>query len=276
MFLWVLLSAIIQGIALTSFSVPAQIYPSGVTGLARIVSDLSRDFFKFNLPFYLIYSIINVILAAIVFKHIGKLFTIFSLLQTIMTSIFSSFFKQFIVLDTPMLMSIFGGLINGIGIGIALTNGASSGGADFLSVYYSHKYHKSMWSKVFIFNCVLNVLTGLIYGWSRACYSIIYQYLSTFMISKMHKRYTHVTITVMTNLPDKVIEEVLKNTRHGITIMDGKGAYTQKDISVLYTVINTFQQDEVINSILKADPKAFINIQDTKEIKGNYYQKPLD
>ena len=80
----------------------------------------------------------------------------------------------------------------------------------------------------------------------------------------------------MSRVPDKVIEEVLKNTRHGITVINGEGAYTKENIAILYTVINAFQQDEVIDSILRADPKAFINIQDTKEIKGNYYQKPLD
>ena len=276
MFFWVLLSAIVQAIALTSFSVPAQIYPSGFTGLSRIVSDLLLDYAKINIPYFYLYFSINLILAIIVFKHIGKLFTIFSLLQTLLTSIFASFFKQIIVLDTPILMSVFGGLINGIGIGFALTHNASSGGADFLSVYYSNKYHKSMWNYTFAFNCLLNIITGLIYGWPRACYSIIYQYMTTFMVSKMHKRYTHVTITIMTRFPKEVIDEVLRNTRHGITVLEGRGAYKNEDIFVLYTVVNSFQQDEVINSVLKADPKAFINIQDTKEIKGNYYQKPLD
>ena len=276
MFFWVLLSAIIQAIALTSFSVGAQIYPSGVAGLSRITSDILLDYANINLPYFYLYFLINLILSILVFKHIGKLFTIFSLLQTLLVSTFSSFFKQIIILDTPILMAIFGGLISGIGIGLALTHNASSGGTDFISIYYSNKYHKSMWSYVFVFNCFLNVVTGLIYGWTRAAYSIIYQYLSTFMISKMHKRYTHVTITAMSRVPDKVVEEVLKNTRHGITVINGEGAYTKDKIAILYTVINAFQQDEVIDSILRADPKAFINIQDTKEIKGNYYQKPLD
>ncbi len=273
---WVTLSAVLQTISLTSFSIPGGIYPSGITGLSRFFSDVLRDFFSISLPFEVPYFLINAILAVFVYRHIGKLFTIFSLLQTALTSLFSPFIPQIITLEEMMLVAIFGGLVNGAGVGFALSHGASSGGMDFLSIYFSNKYHRSMWNMTFGLNCILIGATGLLYGWERAAYSIVFQFMSNFMINKMHKRYTHQAIIVVTRKPDEVIETVLKNVRHGITKISAQGAYKGEDESVLYTVVNTFQTSEVVRYVLEADPNAFIETRDTASIYGNYYQKPLD
>ncbi|MBQ1307605.1 MAG: YitT family protein, partial [Erysipelotrichaceae bacterium] len=133
-----------------------------------------------------------------------------------------------------------------------------------------------MWNMTFGLNCILIGATGLLYGWERAAYSIVFQFMSNFMINKMHKRYTHQAIIIVTKKPDEVIETVLKNVRHGITKISAQGAYKGEDESVLYTVVNTFQTSEVVRYVLEADPNAFIETRDTASIYGNYYQKPLD
>lgn len=276
MTLAVIVSAAFQAFALTSFSVPAGIYPSGISGLSRLVSDILKDFFNFDLPFFYLYLLINVILAAIVYKHIGKLFTIFSVLQTTLVSVFSSFFPSFVILEDPLLIAIFGGLISGFGISIALTHGASSGGTDFLSIYYSNKYHRSMWDYVFGFNAVLIFIAGLLYHWEIAAYSIIFQYTSNLIVSKRHKRYTHQAIIIVTKKPQEVIDSILKNVRHGITKIKAQGAYKGDDEVLLYTVVNAFQTSEVVKYALQGDPKAFIETRNTLNVYGNYYQKPLD
>ena len=276
MTLAVTLSAFIQAFSLTSFSVPAGIYPAGITGFARLFSDILRDFFNIDLPFFYLYMGINVVLAAIVYRHIGKLFTIFSVLQTTLASVFSSVMQPLNLLEDPLLIAVFGGLINGFAISIALTEGASSGGTDFLSIYYSNKFHRSMWDYVFAFNCVMIFVAGLLYHWEIAAYSIIFQYVSNQIISKRHKRYTHQAIIIVTKKPDEVIEAILSNVRHGITKIDAKGAYQGDDQTVLYTVVNTFQTSEVVKYALKGDPKAFIETRNTFNVYGNYYQKPLD
>ena len=273
---WILLSALLQSLALTSFSIPAKIYPSGVVGLTRLISDVLGDFFDIDLPYFYMYLTINVILAILVYRHIGKLFTIFSLLQTVLVSLFSSILRQYTLLDERMLVAIFGGLISGAGAGFALMHGASSGGTDFLSVYYSNKYHRSMWNYVFAFNCVIILIAGALYGFETAAYSIIFQYMSNFMITRMHKRYTHQAIFIVTKHPENVIESILSNVRHGITKIDAKGAYKGENETLLYTVVNSFETAEVVRYALEGDPEAFIETRDTLQVYGNYYQKPLD
>ncbi|MBQ9425027.1 MAG: YitT family protein [Erysipelotrichaceae bacterium] len=276
MSLAVLCSAVLQTVSLTSFSVPAGIYPAGITGFSRLFSDVLRDYFSIDLPFFYLYLLINVILAVIVFRDIGKLFTIFSVLQTTLVSVFSSFIPAFHFFDDPLLIAIFGGLLNGFAISIALTEGASSGGTDFLSIYYSNKFHRSMWDYVFGFNCVMIFVAGLLYHWEIAAYSIIFQYVSNQIISKRHKRYTHQAIIIVTKKPQEVIDSILHNVRHGITKIDAKGAYQGDDQTMLYTVVNAFQTAEVVKYALEGDPKAFIETRNTLNVYGNYYQKPLD
>ena len=273
---WIIVSAVLQALALSSFSVPAKVYPSGVIGLTRLISDVMSEFFNIDFPYFYLYLFINVILAIIVYRHIGKLFTIFSLIQTVLVSVLVSMLGQYIILNDRLLISIFGGLISGAGVGVALMNGASSGGTDFLSVYYSNKYHRSMWNYVFIFNMVLIAITGLLFGFEAAAYSIVYQYMSNFMIQKMHKRYTHEAIFIVTKHPEEVISSILNNVRHGITKIEAKGAYKNEDETLLYTVVNTFEVSEVIKYALNGDPNAFIETREVSEVYGNYYQKPLD
>lgn len=272
----VILSALFQAFALTSFSVPAGIYPSGITGFSRLVSDILQDFLNIRLPFFYIYLCINLVLAVAVYRHVGKLFTIFSVIQTSLVSVLSSLIPAFTILEDPLLIAIFGGLINGFGISLALTHGASSGGTDFLSIYYSNKLHRSMWDYVFGFNCILIVIAGLLYGWEIAAYSIIFQYVSNLIISKRHKRYTHQAIIIVTKEPQAVIDAILGNVRHGITKIKVQGAYKGDDETLLYTVVNAFQTNEVVKYALQGDPKAFIETRNTLNIYGNYYQKPLD
>ncbi len=273
---WVLLSAITQAFALTSFSVPAGIYPSGVSGLSRLLSDILKTFMNYDLPYFYLYLIINIVLAFIVFRHIGKLFTIFSLLQTVLVSLLASKFQALHILDDRLLMALFGGLINGFGVSLALTNGASSGGTDFLSVYFSNKFHRSMWDYVFVFNSLLVLVSGLLFGWETAAYSMIYQYTSTLIVNRMHKRYTHQAIIIVTKKPDAVIDSILNNVRHGITRISAKGGYMGDEETILYTVVNTFQTAEVVRYALQGDDKAFIETRNSIAVYGNYYQKPLD
>lgn len=276
MLFWVSVAAFIQAISLSSFSVPGNIYNAGITGLSRITSDVLRDFFNINIQYTIFYFVINAILAFIVYKYIGKLFTIFSFIETALMSLFASYLKPIIQIDDILLLAIFGGIINGFGVGITLSHNASTGGTDFISIYLSNKLKKSTWNILFGFNCVLIIATGIIYDWQRAFYSIIYQFCSTQVINRMHKRYTSQTITIITSLPEEVSNSIFATIRHGITKIDAEGAYKQTKTTMLYTVVNGYQTDSVIEAILKVDPKAFINIQDTKTVIGNYYQVPLD
>lgn len=273
---WVVVSACFQAAALCNFSVPGRLYPAGVSGISRLTSDLLKDFLSIGIPYQVFYFSANIVLAVLVYKYIGKYFTIFSVVQTTLVSILSGLFPRFIVVDDILLLAAFGGVINGFGCGLALKNNASTGGFDFISIYLSNKYNKSMWNIIFGVNCIIVFIAGIVYGWKLAMYSMVFQFCSTQVVNRMHKRFTHQALNIITKKPDEVTSEIFKNTRHGITEVKAMGAFKHEESTMLYMVINSYQVDEVVRSILKADETAFISINNVNKVIGNYYQKPLD
>lgn len=271
-----IVSAAIASFSIVNFTIPAKLYPAGFSGVSRLVSDISKDFYNVNLSYSLLYLIFNAIVVLFVFNKIGKKFLIYSFLQIALVSLFTAIFPQVFNVDDILLLSVFGGIINGIGSGIALMYNFSTGGTDFISTYFSNKFKKDIWNYTLVFNVLILVVAGFVYDWERALYSIIFQYVSTQIVKMMNQRYTFRTISIITKHPEIVSEAILINCRHGITKVDATGMYSQEPTSMLIIVANTFQCKLIQEVVLKVDPKAFITIQNTTAIKGNYYQKPLD
>lgn len=273
---WTIISALIYSYGLVSFSIPAKLYPGGFSGLSRILSDLGTDFLNLPSTFSILYIALNAIVSILVFKYIGKRFCLYSLLQVCLVAILTQFLKPIIIVDDILLYSVFGGILCGFGSGIALANNLSGGGLDFIAIFFSNKYNRSTWNYILVFNVVVVMVAGIIYGWEIALYSIILQFCNTQVVKRMHKRFTHQTITVITEKKDEVIESILSVTRHGITELEAKGAYLKKNENYLYMVVNAYETNNICHAILNSDPHAFINIQDSKGIYGNFYQKPFD
>lgn len=277
MTLWMIVSALIYSISITSFSKVGGIYPGGFAGISRIITDILHVYFDIDIPFGILYFGLNIFPTYMVFKYIGKRFTIYSVLQYILVSVFTTIFVTPIIeVNDMLLIAVFGGLFSGFGIGIALRNNASSGGTDFIAIYVSNRFNKPIWNYVMIVNACVLCVAGVLFGWEKALYSIIFQFVSTQVVSKLHERYKMETLTIITKFPKEVTESILSGTRHGITEIHAQGVFKHQDMELLYTVINSFQRRQVVKAVLQADPKAFINIQETISIVGNYYQQPLD
>ena len=274
--LMAVISAVIHAFAISNFSIPGSIYPAGFSGISRLTTDLLRDMSGIDISYSVFYFSINILTSLFFYNRIGKKFATYSIIQFTLVAVLSSVFKPVMDIDERLLYAVFGGILNGFGVGLALSYNFSTGGFDFISVYFANKFKKDLWNYIFIVNALILCIAGLVYGWETALYSIIFQYASTNVIKMLHQRYTHKTLTIVTSLPEEVSAEILKHIRHGITEINATGYYSHQNKTMLYTVINSFQYKEVVKIVLQTDPHAFINVQDTEAIYGNYYQKPLD
>ena len=90
------------------------------------------------------------------------------------------------IISDMLLISVFGGIINGFSISLCLIAGATSGGTDFISIAISEKYHVDAFNYILIFNAVMLTADGFIFGWEKALYSIIFQYTSTQVINLIY------------------------------------------------------------------------------------------
>ncbi|MCR4630762.1 MAG: YitT family protein [Treponema sp.] len=275
-FLIVTAGALIMAVNLNTFVYTAGLLPGGFTGISLLIQEVFQKFLHIKIPFALFYWGLNIVPALICFKYVGKRFTLLSVWAIIASGLFTDLFPGLRMTDDVMLCSIFGGIVNGIAISFCLLAGATSGGTDFISIYVSEKTGRSIWNHIFIFNVVILVTFGLLFGWTRALYSIIFQFVSTQILNTLYKRYQKSTLLIITDRPDEVILVIREVTGHDATLFTGKGCYQGAERKMLYTVVSSDEEDKLLRSIKKTDPLAFVNILQTKMLKGNFIMKRQD
>lgn len=269
-------SALIYSLGMNFLVKPANLFPGGYGGVARLVSEVLLKYAHVNVSFSIIYFLLNLITVLVVWRQIGPKFMIFSFIFVTYSSLFTAVIPVHVVTEDILLASVFGGVISGIATGLVLRSNASSGGTDFIAIWMSTKFNKPTWNYVMVGNAVILSVAGLLFGWDKALYSIIYQFVSTQIVSLMHQRYKYSRIDIITNRPEEIRNLILLTSRHGITKVACEGMYTHKEHSMLIITVNTYQLQNVIKAIQQADPAAFITICTVDRIIGNYHQVPLE
>lgn len=270
------ISSLIYAFGMNTFVKSGNLFPGGYAGISRLLSQLSIVYTDFPISFSAIYFTLNFVTTFLVWKKIGHRFIVYSVFFYSLTSLLTYVLPTMVITEDPLLIAVFGGLLNGLAIGIALRNNASSGGTDFIAIYASMKFNAPTWNYVMIFNAMILTIAGLLFGWDKALYSIIFQFVSTQVVNSMHQRYKLTRVNVVTNLPDEICSSVFHTVRHGITKVPCEGGFTDQHRWLLIMTINTYQLKDVISAIREADSHAFVTVESVDRIIGNYYQKPLD
>ena len=275
-FLLVTAGALLMAVNLNTFVHAAGLLPGGFTGISLLIQEVFFKYLNIHIPFTLFYWGLNIIPALLCFRYVGKRFTLLSVWAIISSGLFTDLLPGLNVTDDVMLCTIFGGIINGIAISMCLLAGATSGGTDFISIYVSEKTGRSIWNHIFIFNVVILATFGLLFGWGRALYSIIFQFASTQILNFLYKRYQKSTILIISDKTEELIHVIREVTGHDATLFTGKGCYQGAERKMLYTVVSSDEEDKLLRSIKKTDPTAFVNILQTKMLKGNFIMKKQD
>ena len=270
------LASVIMALNIKTFVRTGGLYPGGATGLTLLIQRIVELFFGFELPYTLINVLLNLVPIYIGFRFIGKKFTLYSCLCIMLTNILTDVLpSQAIVYDT-LLISVFGGIINGFSISLCLMMNATTGGTDFISIFLSEKTGLDSFNLILGFNAILPVVAGLLFGWEKALYSIIFQYASTQVLHTLFKQYRKHTLLVVTNHARRVYEVIAKNSNHGATIIEAEGSYEHQERKIVYSVVSRAECKDIIKGIKEVDPKAFVNVINTQQISGRFYQRPYE
>ena len=181
-FLAVTFGAVLFAINLRTFIPAGGLYPSGFSGIAILIQRICDKYFGLGIPFTALYIPINLIPIYIGFKYIGKRFTLYSLYVITLTSILTDTIPKFIITDDMLLISVFGGILNGLAVVVTLLAGASGGGMDFISIFMSERKGKDAWNLILLTNSMILLTAGFLFGFEKALYSIIFQYCNTQII----------------------------------------------------------------------------------------------
>ena len=274
MFLSLTIASAIIAFNLKSFVRTGGLFPGGFSGLALLVQQILSEFFNVTVPYSAIYMPVNLIPAYIGFKYIGKRFTIYSFYLLFLSSFLTDVFPAVTITYDILLISIFGGIIQGAAISIALISGASGGGTDFIAIYFSEKKGVDVWNYVLLGNAIILTTAGILFGFDKALYSIIFQYTTTQVISIMFKRYQKDTLLIITDQPMAVYGKIRELTHHDATLIEGNGCYEGAERHILYSVVGREQVDKVISAIKEIDEHAFINVIKTDQVNGRFYRTP--
>jgi len=276
-FTCVIIASFIMALNIRTFVRAGDLFPGGFTGLTVLIQRICETYLNFTIPYTLVNVGLNAVPAYISLKTIGKRFTFFSLMMVCLSSIFVDCLPSSLAVTSDrFLVALFGGMINGLGIGIALHGRASSGGTDFIAVYLNEKLNIPSWNVVFGINACMLTVAGLLFGWDAALYSIVYQFVSTQMINYVHQNYTRVTLHIITSYPEELQTALLNFTHHGITRFEGIGCYKNEARTMLYSVVAKDEVKDVIKFIRTYDPNAFINVTKSESIHGRFYKDPLN
>ena len=263
------IAAVIFAVNIKTFVRAGGLYPGGFNGLTLLIQGIFREFAGMEIPYTLINVVLNAVPVLIGLKYIGVKFTLSSCVVIVLSSILTDLIPSQPITYDPLLISIFGGLINGFVVSLCLIGNTSSGGTDFIAIYFSEKNGQDIWNYILCGNAVILVAAGLLFGWDKALYSIIFQFTSTQMVQMLHQRYKKHTLFIITRHPDEVYEEISKLSHHSATRLDGTGCYSGDNTAMIYSVVSR----EEAKLLVKKVAEAFVNIIKTDFINGRFYYK---
>lgn len=264
----VIFGAILNAISLNFFLIGANVYASGFTGAAQLVSSVFNDFIGIGLSTGILLAIFNIPVVILGWFKVGKGFTIYSIISVLFTTIFLEIIPITEISQDIILNAVFGGVIGGVGIGLTLKVGASTGGMDIIAMVLSKINDKPIGTYFLMLNAVIITLAGLLYEPENALYTLVTLYVTTRVIDTLHTRHEKVTAMIITHKADELQAAIHKKMVRGITILPAQGAYTKTDKHMMYLVITRYELYDLEKIIKEVDPNAFTNIVQTAGVFG--------
>ena len=272
----VLLAAFLMAMNINSFVNAGGLYPGGATGIAIIIQRIALKYWGLSIPYTPVTVLLNEVPVYIGFKYIGKRFTLFSLVMVVTNGFFVDLLPDYAVTQDPLLVAVFGGLLNAIAITMCLEVDATSGGTDFISIFLSQKKGVDAFPYILAGNVVILSIAGILFGLDKALYSMIFQYVTTTALHALYRTYQQKTLFIITDMPDRVCSMIYSVCGHGATLIDGEGSFAHKNKKIVYSIVSAADTRKIIPKIREIDPNAFINSIRTEEITGNFYMRPRD
>lgn len=264
----IIIGTLICALSFNIFIVPHDILPGGVSGISIIVN----EYFDINRSLFILIS--SVILLIISYIFLGKEKTFKSIFGSILFPILvfvteKILLNHHLVVNNVLLSSIFGGVTFGLGLGLVYKENYTTGGTDIINQIL-HKYlYTSMGTGVIITDGLVLLFGASIFGFEILMYSIITLYLISTVIDKVMLGISNSkSFYIITCETKKVSEYIINDLKHGVTILDGKGAYSEENKSVLLTVIPTSDYYKLKEGLRLIDNKAFFVVSDSYEVGG--------
>ncbi len=260
----IIIASILMGFAYNFLLIPHKILSSGLSGIAMMLGIIT----PFNTG--ILNFLLNLPLLIIGYRKLGKRFITYTILSVVVISVSLLVIPIRAISNEPILASLFGGVIIGIGVGLIFRASGSSGGFDIIAMLLTKKRDLPLGTIISMMNGIVVLASGFIFSWDAALLTLVSIYASGKTIDLIHTNNIKLTLMIITSKGDDMKDKLLTKLHRGITIINGEGAYTGENRQVLITVITRYQLSEVKHIVQEVDQHAFVNITETKEVIGMF------
>ena len=263
-------ASVISALGLHIFVFGNSFAPSGIDGIATMLQEITRinaGIFTF---------VLNLPLLIAAWFIIKRNYVIYTILFTVLASLWvyilgEMHFYQYVVESDKVIVAIFSGLLLGARTGIMLRIGASSGGIDIIACIVQNKFNRDV-EKVISFVCY--IIIGISYFVYHDLTCILLSVVQMFVFEKtvafiLKDTRNAVKFEIITKDPEKLKEEIIYELKHGATIVQSKGMFTDEQSTIVVTIVNTRQVPEFLQ-ILKKYPDTFVYYTDVTGVNGNF------
>jgi uncharacterized membrane-anchored protein YitT (DUF2179 family) len=264
--------------AINFFVVPNHLYTGGVLGLSQLIRSIVIDTFDLKTTFDfsgIIYYVINVPLFMIAYKNLGRNFFFRTLFAVSVQALMLSLLPNYKLVDDVLTNVIVGGLLGGVGVGMLLSSGASTGGTDIIGLAVAKKNnHFSVGKLGLIINTIIYCIAGLRYGLEIMIYSIIYSAVDSLMVDKMHEQNICSTAFIFCKENPRQINDYIKNVlNRDFTYWYAKGGYDDSRTYIIYTALTKYELIKLERNMKNFNIRTFMIKSEGVGIKGEFEKK---
>lgn len=283
-FIFLTIAGIINAVGVTMFLAPVNLYDSGVSGTSILLSQLTPD--CLSLSVFLL--LINIPLFVFGWKKQGIKFTIYAIYSVFIYSISAFLIEEVLPVDVSfasplagqdlLLCAIFGGLISGIGSGMAIRYGGAMDGIEVMAIIFAKKIGMTVGTFVMTYNVLLYIICGItLNSWILPLYSIVAYAVALKTVDFLVEGFDRSKAAmIITGEADKICKVLSDEFKCGITVIEGKGFYSNSDKQIIYIVLNRFQIPKLKDLVHEVDHKAYITITEIADVFLNNKEKDND
>ena len=266
----VIIGGFIAAYGLESVLIPNNVSDGGITGISIVISQLTP------LPLGMLIALLNIPFVYLGYKQIGKTFAINSILGIASLAIGTSLMHHVptIVTGDALLITVVGGIILGIGMGLALRNGGALDGIDMLAVLLSRKLPFSTSDLILFLNFFVFIIVSFVFGFKGALLSAIAYYIASKVIIVVEEGLSgSKTYKIITSEPVNMVETIRDRLGRSATCNTVYGAYSNQEFKEITCVINRMEESKMKIIIREIDPNAFVTVYEVVEVKGGSFKK---
>lgn len=271
------LAGIINAFGITLFMTPVKLYDSGISGTSMLLEQLTPAYLSLSL-FLLV---LNIPLFLIGLKRQGILFTFYAIYAVTIYSLFAWLITDVFPIDVSiasplagtdlLLCALFGGVISGIGSGLAIRYGGAMDGIEVMAVIFAKRIGLTVGTFVMIYNIVLYIICGIaLKSWVLPLYSIIAYFAALktidYVVEGIDRDKCAIIITAH---PQEICSVLTETFKSGMTRLEAKGGYSNLDKGMIFFVINRYQVVRMQDLVHSLDPTAYIIISEVADIFSN-------